>query len=155
MASNKTELVSIVNIELSSLFDELDVNEISRGIDKAINELGYTFPITGIKENWAVDRSKRHIIEVLLLNESPSFRFKKLNLEEPWEHYQSLIKYWDEQYAQALEDYPELFPNALSPNGVPLSALFGLVTSNNHRYDVTGKDVSYLYDNVDFVPSDD
>lgn len=155
MATNKTELITIVDTELSSLVDELTTNEISRGVDKAMNELGYSFPVTGVSENWAVDRSKRHIIEVLLLNEGPSFRFKKLALEQPFDHYKSLIEYWDEQYEKALESYPELFPNALVPNGVSLSALFGTVTKNNHRYAVTGKDVSYLYDNVDFVPSDD
>jgi len=156
MATSSADLSALVQIELGELADSLTQQEINRSINKAMNELGYSYPIIGLYENWAINRSKRHAIEILVLTESPNFKFNKLSLEQSFEHLVSMLKYFDAEFATAIENQPELFPN-LSWSTNP-SGLFGTYIPNGFRYDKTGRDISFYYipvSDYDFTPTEE
>jgi hypothetical protein len=140
MATTKAEISSLVQIELGELADSLTQEEINRSIDKALAELGYSLPVTGLQEMWAVSRSKRYSIEILLLNEAPSFKFNKLELQQAFEHLKSMIEYYDQTFLAAQKSMPELFPN-LSWTSNP-AALFGAYITNGFEYARTGESIS-------------
>lgn len=152
MAASREDLYTLVHIELGELAEDLQQEEINRSIDKAMVELGYSYPITGLSEMWAINRSKRHAIEILLLTESPSFKYNKLELQQAFEHLKTLVLYYDETFTSALETSPELFPNATWANN-PASAL-GVYITNGFDYDATGRDISFLGLKTKYTPDE-
>jgi hypothetical protein len=142
MALTKSELYILVDVELGELADSLTQEEINRAIDKGMIELGYDYPVAGLKQMWAVNRSKRHAIEILLLTASEDFKFNKLELQQPFEHLKYLVSYYDEQFILAQESQPELFPN--TGLGIDPETMFGTYITNGFVYDASGNDITYL-----------
>jgi hypothetical protein len=143
MASTIADISTNVQIELGEIKDSLTQEEITRAINKAIIELGYSFPVAGLKEYWLINRSKRHCVEILLLGESENFQFNKLHLQQAFEHLKSLITYYDKEFLQAQETQPELFPNLTADLPNPAD-MFGVYIGNGFVYSPTGKDITYL-----------
>jgi hypothetical protein len=138
--ATRAEILALVQVELGEAKDFLTQDELNRGIDKALAELGYTLTVTDLQQMWLVNRAKRHCLEILLISEASSFKFNKLELQQAFDHYKALIIYYDTNFISAQETSPELFPN-LSWAANP-AALFGTYITNGFQYARTGESIA-------------
>lgn len=127
-----------INVALSSLADDLDVGGLDFAALQAISELGWSYPLTNAKKVfWAIQRGKRHAIDLLRTVAASKFRYKQIYLNQRYENYTSLIKEWDKEFLEALNTEPVLI-------GSTVEKLFGTYINNGFIYDQYGNDITRL-----------
>lgn len=108
--------------------------------NQALRELGWVIPQSDETKNyWIIERTKRHIMYVLLLEQAHKFRFKQIHLQQRFEHYIKMIDSMDETFKEFME---------LNPNLFPLSNMEGSVLGDfldaGFVYDQLGRDLTYV-----------
>lgn len=115
-----------------------------------VRETGWAFPVSGnFKEFWTLKRGVRHALALLLVEAAAKFKYKQINLQHRFEHYQQLVKDEDEQFKAAIEENPAEF------GGVEIYKMFGTKVAAGFSYDIFGRDTTYSKSNrVDFSPDE-
>ena len=97
-----------------------------------------------------IKRGTRHAIEILRIASANKFKYKQVNLQHRFEHFQKLIEEYDAEFLAAVAENAALFA------GVSNYQLFGTVIAAGFRYDVDGFDLTYDDRNlVQFHPCDE
>jgi len=135
----KAELLELLKQEVKGLSSYLeDPTDYDNAIDDAQRETGWTLPVSGsFQELWIKQRSKRYLFFYLYSESAHKFKYKQINLQHRFEHYDKMIKAMDEAYLTAVEERPDLFA------GVSMSHLFGTKVDAGFAYDRTGRDITY------------
>lgn len=139
------ELINRVKTALGSSSGLLEPEELEFAALQALNELDWNYPLDDSKKQyWAVQRARRHAIDVLRVQSARKFQFKSLSLQHKFQHYHALITELDNKFEKALQEDPALMD-------IALEGMFGVFLENGIVYDQYGRDVSkYLdYHNVD------
>ena len=147
----KDDLMDRLERELMTLSTEFESANYNDAIDDAKAETGWSLPLSAsFKTKWIKDRAKRHLFFMLIGVKADDFKYKQINLEQPFEHFRSLIKDMDEAFMTAIEENPEEFSD------VSASLLFGTKIDAGFQYDpVTGDDTTYTDNNeVIFNPTE-
>lgn len=109
--------------------------EVAEGM--TIAELGWSLPNdNAVQSMWLTKRCRRYICEILLTQASDSVKHKQTSHDQKFDHLNSLIKTWDEEFRQAIESDPYLFAN------VDVSKMFGTYKGAGYAYDFLGNDVT-------------
>ena len=106
----------------------------------ALSELGLRLPLSNQKmEHWLLLRGKRHALDIARTSSARKFKYKQINLDQRFHHFNTMIREMDEAYAYALE------------TDVDLMGLSGI---NAHKYIMyirpgfvyskVGKDLTYV-----------
>lgn len=116
----------------------------------AINEFGTTYPVSGqLLELWVKKRAKRHLFYYLLTESAHKFKFEQINLQHRFDHYSKLVEFEDKQFAEFMEEHPELFTDAATYK------LFGTKIDAGFAYTESGVDITYNDDQlVEFDPKE-
>jgi hypothetical protein len=137
------DLVDLLPTEVKGLSRYLTTPDYENAVNDAARETGWTFPITGtdtkktsIKEYWIKNRAKRHLFFYLMSESAHKFKYDVIALNQRFEHYQVLIKAMDEQWAEFLREYPELFID--NP-----ASWFCTKVDAGFTYDEVGNDLTY------------
>jgi hypothetical protein len=144
MVLTKSQLMTKLEQEVKGLTSYLDSDDYSNASDDASRETGFSFPVSdGFQTYWIKTRAKRHLFFYLLSESAHKFKYEQINLQHRFEHYRDIIKYMDEQYALALEEYALEFAGATGINalGTKIDAGFAYEPQ-------TGRDQTYDDDNV-------
>lgn len=145
-----TELTTKVTVGIGGLSTLFTADEYTSANDKAIMELGWSFPLTDTKKQyWAIERMKRHLIEILLLTTADQFRYKDLHRQQKFEHYEKVLKRLDDAFTTAQEEDPALFAS------VDSSLMFGTYASAGFVTDRLGRDRTYTEDDTVIILSGD
>ena len=137
--------VNKIKTAMGSSSSLLESGELDFAALQALNELGWKYPISEPKkEYWAIQRGKRHAIDILRVQAARKFQFKSLSLQHTFRHYHDLIQEMDDDFEKALNSDPLLMD--ISPE-----SMFGLSIENGIVYDQYGNDISKVlnYNNVD------
>lgn len=140
----ESELIVRVTEELKSLSTKFVAADYTNAVSSATAETNFSLPNTNaLQTYWLIQRTKRHVIFALYIQNSQKFKIKQLNLDQKFEHLGTLIKLMDAAYEAALESMD--FITA----GVSIEKMFGHQIEAGFAYDSdTGEDVTYSEDNV-------
>jgi len=123
-----------VSVELGSLASSVGVDAFDSASEKTYNEVQWSYPITDpFKSFWFLERGKRHLLQIFLIEAAHKFRYKQISLNQRFDHYLLLIKKMDEDFLRATEENPEAFP--ASVGGVS----FPYYIANTFTYDFLGR----------------
>jgi len=133
-----TELKTTVVAAAGGLGSYLENDQLDFAVNQALRELGFSFPVTNdTKEYWLLERSKRHVLDVLRTASAYKFRYKQIYLNQRFEHLNVLIQEMDKTFQEALENEPELL-------NVDVFKTFGTYIDNGIIYDQFGHDISRI-----------
>lgn len=146
--NDASELTVLVKTQLSSLATLITEDGYNFVCDQTIQELGWSYPLTtSIKLFWVIKRATRHALNVLRIASANKFKFKQVNLQNRFEHFQKLIESMDKEFEEALATDTALFA------GVDSFRMFGTKIDAGFAYTITGKDITYRGDQlVNFAP---
>lgn len=128
----------------STLMGKNSSNLSDDGFDASANmamlELGWSFPLDHpLKEMWALNRTIRHGLVILQIESAHKFRYKDIFLQNRFAQYTVLIEKMDKDYAQAVEDNPDLFMGSVFVNQDTLGEAFSFYIPNERDYDDLGR----------------
>jgi hypothetical protein len=148
--NNAAELTDYVVIQLSSLNTLISADGYEFAGNKAISELGWSYPVTDpTKALWLINRASRHCVDILRIASANKFKYKLVNLQNRFEHFQKLIETMDKEFEDAMAENPTAF------GGVDLYKLFGTKIDAGFLYDIDGADLTYDVRNyVVFTPGE-
>lgn len=122
---------------LGGVASDLDPTALEFAGDRAISETSWPFPVDGIQGYWIVERTRRHIIQILADIAAMKFQYKQIHLEHRFKHLNQLLQDSDEKFQQFIEENPDLFANAFAGLAVDLDGFMTYI-SNGFTYDMTG-----------------
>ncbi len=138
MLNTVDDTIDFVKIQLSSAASTLTTEGLEAAVNKALAELGWSLPIDNAeKEMWLVIRAARHACYILWIASAQKFKYKQVNLQHRFEHYEKLIKHMDSEFDAALSANSTLFSNIESYK------LFGTAVGAGFAYDDLGQDITY------------
>lgn len=140
----ESELKDRVAQELKDLSSNFVAVDYTNAVSSATAETSFSLPNTNaIQTLWLIQRTKRHILFALYIQNSQKFKIKQFNLDQKFDHLGSLIKIMDDEYKLALESMDFL------ATGVSIEKMFGHQIEAGFAYDDdTGEDITYSDDNV-------
>lgn len=131
---NLDDFTDQISIEMGSLASKVAADAFERCSDKTLGELQWSYPVTdSFKSFWIIERGKRHLIQIFLIESAHKFKYKQIHLNQRFDHYLLLIKEMDKEFLRAVEDNPEAFPTPAG--GVP----FPVYIANTFTYDFLGR----------------
>lgn len=126
-------------ISLGDLSTRLEDTAIGFAANQAIDELGWSFPLSaGVKKFWGIQRGKRHAIDILCTTAAYKFKYKQISLNQRFDHLKALLVQMDEAWQDALKTDPALMDVA------DTYTVFGTYVGNGLIYDQHGRDVSRI-----------
>ena len=138
MFANVDDVIEITSIQLSTAVSTLSTDGLDAAANFAISELGWSFPVTDEKKCfWLVRRATRHACYILWIASAQKFKYKQVNLQQRFDHYEKLIKHMDTEFEEALASDATFFTS------VDSYRLFGTVVGAGFVYDSIGNDLTY------------
>ena len=123
-----------VTLELGGLASSVASDAFEWASDKTYGEVQWEYPITDpFKLYWFIERGKRHLINIFLIESAAKFKYKQIHLNQRFDHYFLLLKKMDADFLQAIEDNPEVFP---TPSG---GGSYPFYIANTFSYDYLGR----------------
>lgn len=149
MYSSADDVIDIVTIQMSTSASALTSEGLEFAVDTAMSELGWSFPVTeAAKIFWLTKRALRHACYILWIASAQKFKYKQVNLNQRFEHYEKLLKQMDLEYENALSSSSSVFAS------VDQYKLFGTAINAGFVYDYTGRDLTYS-DLVNYINTGD
>ena len=106
----------------------------------ALSELGLSLPLSDSKmEYWLSFRGKRHALDIIRTSSARKFKYKQINLDQRFHHFNTMIREMDEAYAYALETDVDL----MGLSGVNAYKYISYIRPG-FVYSDTGKDLTYV-----------
>ena len=136
----EAELIAKIKEEVKNLTTYLeDPVDYENALADAYRETGWAVPITSdFQLVWIKQRARRHLFFMLLSESAHKFKYDKINLQDRFKHYSTLVKMMDEKFAKAITDNPTEFA------GVDAYKLFGTVAGTGLAYEpLTGRNITY------------
>ena len=144
MSLTTNQMMTLLEKEVKGLTSYLDSDDYSNACDDASRETGFTFPVAdGFQTLWMKSRAKRHIFFYLLTESAHKFKYEQINLQHRFEHYRNIIKYMDEEYEKAIEEYAFEFAGVSAVNALGTKIDAGFAYESQ-----IGRDRTYDEDNV-------
>lgn len=130
-------LIATTKSLMGGSFDKVSDSGYEQSAIQSEIELSATYPITdSILSYWAVERTRRHVIYVLMVESAHKFQYKQIHLEHRFKHYIQLIEKMDHEWLEAMEDNPDLFGSSYSD--------FSYYLQTGFVYDALGRDITYI-----------
>jgi hypothetical protein len=139
------DIVVLVEIQLSSSSTLLTNDGLTAAVNYASIELGWNLPETDpTRIMWLTKRGVRHACNILFIASAQAFKYKQVNLQHRFDHYDKLIKTMDNELEAALSSQPTLF------SSVEAYKQFGTALNAGFIYDSIGQDLTYT-DLVNYI----
>ena len=140
---NIDEFQEQIAISLADLADRLEADAIEFAAEQALDETGFDYPLTaGSIKYWAIQRAKRHAVDLLRTTAAFKFKYKQISLHQRFEHLDKMIVQMDEAWSDALKTDPALFD-------VDTEKVFGTYLGNGFIYSQYGQDITRLMKDLD------
>jgi hypothetical protein len=136
------ELITRVTQELKALSSNFIAVDYTNAVDAAEIETGFTLPSSvSSKIRWLIQRTKRHLLYSLWIQNASKFKVKQLSLDQKFDHLGELVKNLDSEYRKALDSADfDMVGAAWEQLGHKIDAGF-------LNDPVTGEDLTYFDDN--------
>ena len=152
------EAITVVTREIKALSDNFTAPDYADAVDSSERETGFSFPATdNFQIEWLIKRTKRALFFSLLSENTESFKFKQINLQDKFKNLKDIVTMMDNEFKEVLDNYSYLFPNATINylGGISPSQLFGHKIDAGFAYDNSGRDITFDTDQfVEFTPKE-
>ncbi|MFA5397535.1 MAG: hypothetical protein WC346_16110 [Methanogenium sp.] len=151
----EAEAIVIVTREIKALSSNFDSDDYADAVDQAERDTGFSFPVTdSFQIDWLKKRTKRALFFSLLTENTESFKFKTINLQDKFKNLKDIVKIMDDEFKEALEEFADLFPSVGVLRGLDSHKLFGTKIDAGFAYDGQGRDITFDPDQlVQFSPN--
>jgi hypothetical protein len=121
-----------------------DESQWHEAVNIALSEMGVSLPLSNsIKEYWLLLRGRRHVYDLIRVSSARKFKYKQINLDQRFAHFDKLIQEMDDAWAIALDTVPEL----MGADGIGLTGdVFMAYVRPGFVYSRHGKDLTYTQD---------
>jgi hypothetical protein len=138
MFTSVDDVIELLIIQMSTSASALSTEGQESAVNTAMAELGWSFPVSDKdKCLWIAKRSLRHACYILWVASAQKFKYKQVNLQNRFEHYEKLLKNMDAEYETALSSQSNVFASVESYK------LFGTALNAGFVYDYMGRDLTY------------
>lgn len=135
--TNVDDVIEAVGETVGSSYDKVGDAGYERSVSQALAELHWTLPITDAnKEYWVIERTKRYMLSILLIESAHKFQYKKIYLHHRFAQYFKLLEWMDKEFAKAIENDLTLFDIDTWDN-------LGDYITNGFQYSEFGVDLTY------------
>ena len=132
------DIIDLVKIQLSTSSELITDDGYESAVATAVAELGWSLPNSDtVQSMWISKRSLRHCIFILWVASAQKFKYKQVNLQQRFEHYDRLLSVMDKEYTDAAEGDASLFSDVESYKQ------FGTAVGPGFSYDAIGRDTTY------------
>ena len=132
------EIVIALDVLLSASSDLLTSDGKESAVNSALTELGWILPQTDTAKIWWITkRAWRHASYILWFASAQKFKYKQVNLQQRFDHYEKVIVSMDAEFEEALRTSANIFA------GVDVTKMFGTVIGAGFIYDYVGTDITY------------
>lgn len=132
---NADELIERAVILLGSTGASIPPAAQEEAAKLVLSETGWSYPITSNTISfWAIERMKRHLLQVAATEAAMKFQYKQIHLEHRFKHLSQLIETMDKAFLKFAEENPEFFPNLDESE----FSDFASVISSGFTYDIVG-----------------
>jgi hypothetical protein len=146
----ESEAITLITREIKGLSSNLEDADYSDAVDNAERETGFAFPVTSdFQIRWLKERTKRHLFFSLWTESATSFKFKQINLQQKFEHFDKLIEKMDNDFEKALVE------NTFEFAQVNATQMFGHKVDAGFSYDDMGRETSYDEDQLVIISPTD
>jgi len=142
---DKPDLLNQVQPLMGTTWNLVDLTGRDQAAEQALAELAWPLPVTVDKKGyWILERAKRHMLYILLIQHAERFRYKQIHLQQRFDNYLRMITAADEAFAAAVEsDISGLFPPDFGD--LSLFAKYGFFYNPaGFVYDQLGRDLTYV-----------
>ena len=134
----EAELIILVTSEIKGLSSNLVADDYSNAISDAQKDTGFALPVTDdFRIKWLKERTKRHLFFYLWTESATSFKFKQINLQQKFDHFDRIIEKMDKDFETAQKENTYEFAQ------VEPTQLFGHKVDAGFAYNSRGKDITY------------
>ena len=139
----ESELIIIVKREIKGLTASLAEDDYSDAVNNAERDTSFTLPVTSsFQIKWLKERVKRHLFFSLWTESATSFKYKQINLQQKFEHFDKLIEKMDSDFEQAQKE------NAYEFAQVTATQFFGHKVDAGFSYDKLGRETTFDEDQL-------
>lgn len=132
------DIITMVQIQLSSSSTLISDDGYLSALTTAESELNWSTPVTDNTQiQWLMKRTLRHCIFILWVAAAQKFKYKQVNLQQRFEHYEKLLAALDKEYEKAITEQIGTFAN------VETYKQFGTAIGAGFVYDSIGNDLTY------------
>lgn len=136
------ELITVVTSEIKGLSTEFVEADFTNAVNEAIRETGFTMPNSVDDQvRWLKQRTTRHLIYMIWLENSVKFKVKTIALDQKFEHLHKVIAKMDKDW-EAAKDEPGFGPV------VDTYKQFGHQIGPGFAYDEMGRNITYNDDQL-------
>lgn len=136
--ASKADIIVAVQVQLGSSSNALTPEGYEAAVSTAESELGWVLPQSdSTRILWLVKRAVRHACYILWVASAQKFKYKQVNLNQRFDHYEKLVKSMDSEYENALQSNISVFSNVESYK------MFGTAVGAGFTYDSIGNDTTY------------
>jgi len=108
--ADESALKTMVQNLMGATSSKVSDDGFSQAITNALSELQWSLPLTNSSEcYWLIERTKRHVLYILLTESAYKFQYKKIFLHYRFNNYFKLIEKMDKDFLTALDREPTLF----------------------------------------------
>jgi hypothetical protein len=137
MITDQDELIDFSKNLLGASFDKVSDTGYIQAATQTEMELRFGYPVTdNTKSYWMVERMRRHILYILMVESAHKFQYKQIHLEHRFKNYIQLIEKSDSDFLKAADDFPELFETGTWDD-------FAYYLDPGFVYDSLGRDITY------------
>lgn len=132
------DIIDLCKIQLSTSAELVTDDGYESAVATAVSELGFSLPSSDdSKTMWLTKRSLRHCIFILWVASAQKFKYKQVNLQQRFEHYDRLLGVMDKEYTDAAEADASFFSD------VAAYKQYGTAVGPGFSYDAIGRDTTY------------
>jgi hypothetical protein len=152
----ESEAIIVITREIKALSSNFDSDDYADAVDQSERDTGFAFPNTNTFQiDWLLKRTKRALYFSLLTENTESFKFKTINLQDKFKNLKDIVAIMDNEFKEAIETYSDLFPNVGVLRGIDGYKLFGTKIDAGFAYDEQGRDITFDPNQlVQFNPND-
>ena len=137
MITNRTELISFTTNLLGASSDKVSTAGFTQAASQTELELKFTYPVTDERKSyWMVERMRRHLLYILMVESAHKFQYKQIHLEHRFKNYILLIEKADADWLAAADNFPDLFDTGTYDN-------FAYYLEPGFVYTHLGRDITY------------
>ncbi len=133
------DFIDQIKLALGDLETRLEEPALEFAAEQALDETGFSYPLSSSAKYWAIQRGKRHAIDVLRSTSAYKFKYKQISLNQRFDHLDKMIENLDSVWYIALKTDP-----ALISIGIDISTTFGTYLGNGFIFDQYGNDVTRI-----------
>lgn len=135
MLENIEGVATTVSTLMGAFYSKVPTGSVNQAVQMALYELNWTLPMSDPKkEYWIIERAKRNMVFVVLVESALKFQYEKIYLNQRYAQLFKLIEKMDADFQKAIDENPFLFDAGSGIGGSDLFSYIAPVFTKQFTY---------------------